>query len=238
MNRVEESGLPRFLCKAPIHRSGERAQLAADEVQHLRSRRVRTGDRLVVLDGRGGRGEGVLESEDGIVLVDRVFQGAGESISRVTLLLGAAEPARIEWAVEKGTECGVSHFVLVDAERSQAGHVRQLQGKLERLKRIAAEAMKQCNRSIIPEISGPHPLPAALQMAAGELLLASPGGLPLPRESREGPFTLAVGPEGGFAPAEETLFREAGATLFSLGPRILRVETAVVAALSRLVDPG
>jgi 16S rRNA (uracil1498-N3)-methyltransferase len=158
----------------------------------------------------------------------------------------------VEWAVEKGTECGAAGFVLLSAAHSQRAHVAALRTRLPRLSRIAAEATKQCDRTIIPGIQGPEEIEDFLRMeerhgdARPSLLLADPRGAPLSRQvlslsSSSFPsrgVAVAIGPEGGFTPAEISLFEESGAFRVSLGSRLLRLETAVVAALVLLVDRG
>ncbi len=133
--------------------------------------------------------------------------------------------------------------------RSQRAHVAALRARLPRLSRIAAEAAKQCDRTIVPEIEGPEEIGTFLRReeergdARLPLLLADPSGAPLARTisspsvsaSLARGLVLAIGPEGGFTPAELSSFEESGALRFSLGPRILRLETAVVAALTVLV---
>jgi 16S rRNA (uracil1498-N3)-methyltransferase len=196
----------------------------------------------------------------------------------VTVALACAEPARVEWAIEKGTECGAAGFVLLDAERSQRSHVAALSKRIPRLVRIAEEATKQCDRTIVPPVEGPWSTEDFLRRVRGEtpflLFVADPSGVtiedgPVPsrrtrllpplreftregegapagrdRQSGPGPLlggqvvALAVGPEGGFAPSEISLFAEKSPVFLSLGPRILRLETAVVVALARLVDPA
>jgi 16S rRNA (uracil1498-N3)-methyltransferase len=229
---------PRFFSDGTTPVEGSLIPLAPEESRHVRSRRLRAGDRVVILDGRGGRGEGPLDATCRAVQIERATRDVGEASCRVTLLLGAAEPARIEWAVEKATECGVHRILLVAAERSQASHVLLLTRKLDRLKRIAAEAVKQCDRSVIPDVQGPVSLPDALRIAPRPLVLASPKGgrFEKPNAAECVAMSIAVGPEGGFTPWEEDVFEEAGATLATLGPRILRLETAVVASLALLVD--
>ncbi len=189
----------------------------------------------------------------------------------MTVLLACAEPARVEWAIEKGTECGAAGFVLLDAERSQRSHVAALSKRIPRLIRIAEEATKQCDRTLVPFVEGPKRTEEFLRGLRGEtLLVADPMGVssasfapgaaiedgPVPSRrtrvlsersefTREGAgvpagrdFAVAIGPEGGFTEDEKRLFRDAGAVPVSLGPRILRLETAVVVALGRLVDPA
>ncbi len=255
-------------------RCGPEVPLSKEERAHVRSRRLRDGDELVLLDGKGGRGLGRLTSKGTAVAVlsfEKNSGGAlpGEPQLKMTVLLAAAEPARVEWAIEKGTECGAAAFVLLACERSQGAHVAAVKARLPRLRRIAQEATKQCGRTVVPTISGPKStrdfLRGVEKGRRSTLLVADPAGRPLeyarwsrsPRRTSalsersefalEGeeasaaertPVFLAIGPEGGFSPAELALFAEKGGQMVSLGPRILRLETAVVVALSLLVDPG
>ncbi|MEO7919509.1 MAG: RsmE family RNA methyltransferase [Thermoanaerobaculia bacterium] len=237
---IERLHPPRFFSDGTTPVIGALIPLAAEESRHVRSRRLRAGDRVVLLDGRGGGGEGPLDASCAAAFIESTTQDAGEAVCRVTLLLAAAEPARIEWAIEKATECGVHRIVLVAAERSQASHVKLLENRLERLSRIAAEAVKQCGRSVIPGVQGPVSLEAAMREAPRPLYVASPGASPhtglMGRAAGALSLSIAIGPEGGFSDREGALFESAGAVFASLGPRILRLETAVVASLVRLVD--
>ncbi len=254
----------------------EEILLRKEERDHVRSRRLRDGSEVVVLDGKGLRARGRL-SRSGTAVVLFPFEEnslyssssslsllPGEPAVRVTVALACAEPARVEWAIEKGTECGAAGFILLDAERSQRAHVAALSKRIPRLVRIAEEATKQCDRTIVPFVEGPkRPEDFLRRVREGTplfLFIAGPAGKvedgPVPsrrtrvlaerseftREGEGAPagreLVVAVGPEGGFAPAEISLFEEKGALRTSLGPRILRLETAVVVALARLVDPG
>jgi len=234
--------------------TAEEIALRTEETEHVRSRRLRDGDEVVAIDGKGERARACLtRSGTAIRLVAFEARAAavssssgsplffsslpGEPSLRVTVLLACAEPSRIEWAVEKGTECGAAAFVLLDAARSQRAHVAALRSRLARLSRIAAEATKQCDRTIVPEITGPMTPGRLLREWTGPVLLAKPGAPALgsPAIPPSGRAALAIGPEGGFEPSEVLLFEGSGARLFSLGRRILRLETAVVAALTLLV---
>jgi 16S rRNA (uracil1498-N3)-methyltransferase len=225
--------------------------LRREEREHVRSRRLRDGDEVVALDGKGLRARGKL-TRSGTAVAHLSFEELssspllsllpGEPVNRVTVLLACAEPGRVEWAVEKGTECGAAGFVLLDAERSQRAHVAALAKRIPRLVRIAEEATKQCDRTIVPFVEGPKSTEDSLRGLRGErLIVAEP---PAGRDRQlwdPGPLigvVVAIGPEGGFAPAEISLFEANLALFFSLGPRILRLETAVVVALARLVDPA
>jgi 16S rRNA (uracil1498-N3)-methyltransferase len=215
--------------------------LGEEERDHVRSRRLRGGDEVVVLDGKGLRARGRLTRSGTAVTLLSFEEGIGEPANRVTVVLACAEPARVEWAIEKGTECGAAGFVLLDAERSQRAHVAALSKRIPRLIRIAEEATKQCDRTLVPFVEGPKSAEDFLRKGRGEgaLFVADPSGAPIASSPPlRGAAVIAIGPEGGFAPAEILLFKENHSLFFSLGPRVLRLETAVVVALALLVDPG
>jgi 16S rRNA (uracil1498-N3)-methyltransferase len=217
--------------------AGGRVPLPDAESRHLKVSRVLPGEEVVLLDGDGGRAAAVLSDGGREVVVTGLLPLRGEPVRRVTVLLGIGEPARVEWAVEKGTECGAAAFLLVAAARSQRAHVAAAGARLERLERIAAQAVKQCDRTVVPRVAGPVTLETALTRVRGRLLVARPGAPSLERAAcQEDELFVAIGPEGGFDAAEESVLDGAGALPFGLGGRILRLETAVVAALARLVD--
>ena len=222
--------------------------LRREEREHIRSRRLRDGDVVVVIDGKGMRVRAALIRQGTAVALALVPSKKslsssslyGEPRNRVVVALACAEPVRVEWAIEKGTECGAAGFVLLACARSQKSHVAALSSpaRLARLQRIAIEATKQCDRTIVPYVGGPKSAGDFLRRARGDdLLVADPGGEAL-LGPRTRPAVLGIGPEGGFAPAELSLFEEKGALRTSLGDRILRLETAVVVALTRLVEPA
>jgi 16S rRNA (uracil1498-N3)-methyltransferase len=228
--------------------------LKVEEREHVRSRRLRDGDEVVVLDGKGARAAAVLAGGGAAVVLlpskqissssscsspsSSLSSLPGEPANRVVVALACAEPARVEWAIEKGTECGAAGFILLDAARSQRAHVAALAKRIPRLVRIAEEATKQCDRTLVPFVEGPRSTEEFLKGVRGERVLVAEAG----RAPLSGPFVgaaiVAIGPEGGFAPPEIALFEENLSLFFSLGSRILRLETAVAVALTRLVDPG
>jgi 16S rRNA (uracil1498-N3)-methyltransferase len=221
--------------------SSEEIFLRKEERDHVRSRRLRDGDEVVALDGKGLRARGRLTRNGTALTLLSFEEGIGEPANRVTVLLACAEPARVEWAIEKGTECGAAGFVLLDAERSQRAHVAALSKRIPRLIRIAEEATKQCDRTLVPFVEGPKSAEDFLREGRGEgaLFVADPSGAPIASSPPlRGAAVIAIGPEGGFAPAEILLFKENHSLFFFLGPRVLRLETAVVVALARLVDPA
>ncbi len=218
--------------------------LKVEERDHVRSRRLKDGDEVVAIDGKGARAAArLLRGGAAIALLPSkkisISPFPGEPANRVVVALACAEPARIEWAIEKGTECGAAGFVLLDAERSQRAHAAALAKRIPRLVRIAEEATKQCDRTLVPFVEGPRSTEDFLRRGRGDgkLFVADPTGAPS-ASVVPGASVVAIGPEGGFAPAEIALFKANHSLFFSLGPRILRLETAVVVALARLVDPA
>jgi 16S rRNA (uracil1498-N3)-methyltransferase len=174
----------------------------------------------------------------------------------VTLLLSVFKFDRMEWAIEKAVELGSSRIVPILAERTEKHLAQAAAKRADRWRRLALEAAKQSRRSDLPEIGEPTRLAAILdtdQPVAGReqpgaaassrplriLLSETEEDQPLLRilqqnanDAERGGITLAVGPEGGWSAAEMALFTRAGWHSASLGPRILRVETAVIAALA------
>ena len=153
-----------------------------------------------------------------------------ESIPDVWLAFAPVKRAHTDWLVEKATELGAARLIPVITQRTIAERV-----KLERLESIAIEAAEQCGRTRVPEIAEPVQLTRFLEELdpARQLYFADEGGGdPVAGAVREGPAAILVGPEGGFTEEERAVVRGTGAVAISLGPRILRAETAALAALS------
>lgn len=167
----------------------------------------------------------------------------------VTLVLSVFKFDRMEWTIEKATELGVERIVPVIARRTEKHLGQAAAGRVERWKRIAREAAQQSRRSDVPVIEDPLPLKTAARREgeAVKLLLAEQertttlrkglaASLSLEESATGGdellPVRLAVGPEGGWTAEEEALFDSEGWKPVSLGPRILRAETAAITALA------
>lgn len=160
----------------------------------------------------------------------------------ITLLLAVFKFDRMEWAIEKATELGVERIVPVIARRSEKHLAQSAAARVERWRRIAREAAKQSRRSDIPAVDDPLPLKTAVRRPGDHLrfLLAEQERTTtfrfalleaLRHSGNEVPsIEIAVGPEGGWAAEEEALFDAEGWKAVSLGPRILRAETAAMTA--------
>ncbi len=153
------------------------------------------------------------------------------------LLLAIFKFDHFEWAIEKATELGVDRITPILARRTEKHLALSSVKRADRWRRIALEASKQSRRSSIPEIADPSPLPAALtledaptRILLSELEQATPLQSALSSATR--PVALAVGPEGGWAPDELQLFTRHTWQPVTLGPRILRAETAAIAAIA------
>ncbi|URD59750.1 16S rRNA (uracil(1498)-N(3))-methyltransferase [Sphingomonas sp. KRR8] len=152
-----------------------------------------------------------------------------EQVPDLTLAFAPVKRAQTDWLVEKATELGVRHLQPVMTRRTVAERV-----KLDRLENIAIEAAEQCGRTLLPTLAEPIALAAFLTVLDRRLYFADEtGGAPTAEAMTPGPAAILIGPEGGFTPEERALVRaHPRAVAISLGPRILRAETAAVAALT------
>jgi len=162
----------------------------------------------------------------------------------VTLVVAVYKFDRMEWAIEKATELGVAALAPVIAQRTEKHLAQAAEKRAERWRRIAHEAAQQSRRSDVPIVYDPTPLASRVRAAssATRIVLAEQERTTTLRcliEEAAGAagedmpaIEIAIGPEGGWSPAEEALFDANGWRAASLGPRILRAETAVIAALA------
>jgi 16S rRNA (uracil1498-N3)-methyltransferase len=231
-------GLPHFFAGAP--EPGETVILSAEDAHHaIRSLRLRPGDRFTSSDGRGGLARCRVVRASGLLLEGEVEERVGESrpLPVLRVLLAPPKGDRLTWAVQKLTEVGADEIVLVEAARS----VRRWKGERahkagERLEAVAREAAKQARRRFLPEVSGPVEWGAALADALGNGLTvvlwegAQDGLLGLLPEEPPERLGLVVGPEGGIPEEAAMAAGDRGALLASLGPNVLRTETAAVVA--------
>jgi 16S rRNA (uracil1498-N3)-methyltransferase len=165
-----------------------------------------------------------------------------EAALAVTLLLSIFKFDRMEWIIEKATELGAERLIPMAARRSEKHLVQAAPARVERWRRVAREAAKQSRRSDVPVVEDVLPLKAAVSIKAARpglsLLLAEQERsttlyAAMQQAAMEKPaVNLAVGPEGGWTAEEEALFTSEGWQAVSLGPRILRAETAGITAMA------
>ena len=162
----------------------------------------------------------------------------------ITLVMAVYKFDHMEWAIEKATELGVAAIAPVISRRTEKHLAAAAQKRAERWRRIAHEAAQQSRRCDVPLVYDPEPLAARVRAAseAARIVLAEQERTSTLRNALEEAVAaagtempaleIAIGPEGGWAPEEEALFDANGWRAASLGPRILRAETAAIAALA------
>lgn len=232
----------RFFFDGPLA-VGATVQVDALAQQLAQVLRMQAGDEVVLLDGSG------QEFRSRITHLDR--RAAAVEVLAATLC--AAEPRRLltlyqcslkqdkfEWVLQKGTELGVSRFVPVIGERSIVRPAAALLGKYARWQAIVREAAEQCGRARVPQIAPPCTWQEAAAAAHGLRLLpweGAPGAPTLYITLQENlpdqdSTSILIGPEGGITEQEARLASTYGWQIVSLGPRILRAETAALAAVA------
>jgi 16S rRNA (uracil1498-N3)-methyltransferase len=160
-----------------------------------------------------------------------------ESALPVHLLMAVFKFDHMEWGMEKATELGVARITPVIARRTEKHLAQAAAKRVERWRRIVREASQQSRRSDVPEVDDPVALKVALGMVSAErkLLLAETeqeNSLKATLDGDVASVALAIGPEGGWTAEEMVLFSELGWRHVTLGPRILRAETAAIAGLA------
>lgn len=238
--------MPQFLVSPNnVDPVGGQAVVTGAEARHLAlAFRARPGDRVFLFDGAGRRWcARVCEVAPEAVRLDGL-EGAPSNESRleVTLVQSVPKGDRWTWVLEKATELGVTRIVPVRSRFSVAVYAEdQGAAKVRKWQALAAAAAKQCERGHLPAVG--HPTDLARFLASLEPPAPGEARVVLAeRSAREGPLpsgaveraVLAVGPEGGWAPDELDAFGRSGFVALSLGPRILRSETAAVAGVAAL----
>ena len=225
--------LPRLFVRSPLG-AGADVELDPAQANYLGNvMRLGIGAELLVFDGRSGEWLARIAeaAKKRMTLTVERPTREPETIPDVWLAFAPVKRAQTDWLVEKATELGAARLLPVMTRRTVAERVR-----LDRLEAIAIEAAEQCGRTGLPEIVGPAPLKQLIESrdASRRLYFADEAGGEVPaRAFATGPALILIGPEGGFTDDERSLIRSAAnAVPISLGPRILRAETAALAALA------
>ena len=225
--------LPRLFVPGPLAK-GVALELGAGQANYLGNvMRLKVGGQALLFDGASGEwlGRVAAAGKKRMTLAIERRTGEQEGVPDLWLAFAPVKRSQTDWLVEKATELGIARLIPVTTRRTIVERV-----KLERLEAIAIEAAEQCNRTTIPEIAEPQPLQSFLKARdpARTLYVADEGGgEPVTQAFKPGPAVILTGPEGGFADEERDAVRAApNAVRFSLGPRILRAETAALAAVT------
>ena len=232
--------VPRF--HVPEAAPGARLTLPEHSAHHAREvLRLRAGDPVRLFDGRGAEYDASLDRvtrHEVHATIHGVVSSRPESPLRITLALSPLKGDRMEVVVQKATELGVATIVPVVTIRTDAAARPALRGtRQERWEKVASGAAEQCGRAVVPDIPPTTTLERlATDPFEGErvVLLATAEEPPLSGLFAKPParVLLLVGPAGGFEPAEVEALLRAGFHSASLGPRVLRSETAAVAAIA------
>ena len=224
-------------------RQGRSHTIEGDAANHIaRVLRLEPGDALTVFDGRGGEHAARIDAiRKGAVVVEVQEQATSnrESPLSLTLAQGVSRGERMDWVVQKATELGVTRIVPVLTERTVVKlDSRQSERKVQHWQGISVAACEQSGRTRVPEIAAPQPLEACVRgfdAGATRVLLSPSGSLRIADLKREqGGVVVLIGPEGGLAESEQQSALDAGFVAVRVGPRVLRTETAAIAALTLL----
>lgn len=225
--------LPRLFVSSPLSEAAA-VELDAGQANYLGNvLRLGVGGEVLLFDGRSGewlaRIAGVAKKR--MVLAVERQTHVPEQIPDLWLAFAPVKRAPLEWLIEKATELGVARMMPVVTRRTVVDRI-----KPERLQSIVIEAAEQCGRTVLPQLSDPIPLDQLLGRINESRTLYfadESGGEPLASAVTPGPAVILIGPEGGFTDEERAQVRSApGARAISLGPRILRAETAALAAVT------
>jgi 16S rRNA (uracil1498-N3)-methyltransferase len=219
------------------------AEITGENAHHLtRVLRVEAGQKFEITDNERAWLASVETAHKDLVRFHVIEElPPAPEMPDIALYLALIKFERFEWAVEKATELGVTRIVPVEANRSEHGLFEGSQKRVERWRKIAREASEQSRRLRVPEIGQAVRMSDALSDGAPHRcwLDEQPGSKPLADAFRFGggdSAALLIGPEGGWVDSEREQFQAAGWTGASLGPLVLRAETAVCAALGVLVQ--
>jgi 16S rRNA (uracil1498-N3)-methyltransferase len=217
--------------------SGNRAALVGEHADHLvRVLRARVGEDFDIATGQGVRRGRITLVRDDRVEFELSEVISATRVADITLVLAVYKFDRMEWAIEKCTELGVSRIVPVISRRTDSHLAAASRKRVERWQRIARQAAEQSRRTMPPEVAEPIKLSEALNLFPGLLVLLDESeDHTLLRDllkpgTANGAIALAVGPEGGWTEDELQAFQRAGWISASLGNTILRAETAAIAA--------
>ena len=201
--------------------------------------RLKTGDEVLFLDGSGKEYRTAIKEIGNSVIKGEVIeslQNQNEPELKITLYQALCKKDKFEWILQKGTEVGISEFVPVITERTE-----KLGLNRERADKILKEAAEQSERGIIPKLLETQNFEDMIKNAVWEKIILDKSGEKISSRlssvvGRKSNVNLFVGPEGGWTEQELKISKESGAKIISLGPRVLRAETAGIIAAAILLN--
>jgi len=235
---------PPLFFAPPEALDNDKILLSREESHHAKSvLRLKESSPVIVIDGKGIAYFGIIsdlgKQKGAMVSVHRTVRNFGEPFVKLTLAAGLSEGSKFDLVVQKGTELGVSKFVPLETEKSKVKieNPSKASSRVKRLERVALSAVKQCRRSLCPQIEPITRFSDFLGKTDKNSLnlIFHPGTLTnkLNLSNQKPEFkaaNLLVGPESGFSEAEIKAATDAGYQTVSLGPRVLRTETAAPVA--------
>lgn len=215
-------------------------ELERDETRHLRDvLRLREGDVVAVFDGNGrefsARIERITKNAAEMSVLSEIAPAAPESPLELTLAVALLKSDKFDLVTQKAVELGVSRIIPLVTKRGDV-KPKDTEKRVDRWRRIALEATKQCGRARLTEILEPIGFSQFCSASAGGpvLLFSERGGSPLEEFTPREAVTAVTGPEGGWDDEELEIARSSGFRIVTLGGRILRAETAAIAIASIL----
>ena len=222
--------------------AGAEVVLPEDVAAHLlRVLRLQVGDACVLFNGDGHDYDaritviGKREARAEVIAARHVDK---ESPLRITLLQGIARGEKMDWILQKATELGIARILPVTSDRSEVKlDAQRADKRLAHWRGIVVSACEQSGRAMLPDVAAPQALEQAAGMRAGRGFILDPfaeGSLSSLRDVELHECTIAIGPEGGWSPRDREQLVAAGYEGLKLGPRVLRTETAGIAAIAAL----
>ena len=234
--------MTRLFCDFPLA-IGENIELPKDAARHIMVLRLSAGDTLTLFNGLGGEYQARITRIDRQRVTTEIVSHSSREAElpyRITLAQGIPDATKMDWIIEKSVELGVSDIIPLAAQRSVVRlNNDRAEKRLSRWQAIAISAAQQCGRNRLPHIASPVGTGEYLrQTTPSPRILFSPRATETlsewARHQKPQNITLLIGPEGGFSPEEENMAEQQGVTFLSMGPRILRTETAGLAAVAAI----
>lgn len=230
--------IPRIFTEQLLQ-TGELIELEESASHHLsKVLRMQAGRELVLFNGSGGEFAATIHAVSKkyvTVMVAAHTADNRESPLILELAIGISRGERFEWVLQKATELGVTKITPLITERTEVKVGGERQEKImDRWQQILVSTCEQCQRNLLPQLATPQPIADWLQTVNSDLrfVLHHRDSKTLPTEQKPHSLSLLIGPEGGLSESEITLALEKNFNALTLGPRVLRTETAPVAAIS------